>query len=206
MHDHVDHKDKVSGVCPKTDRNTSKWRGKWAQYLFPLIGLLSLIWFVVRVFPKPSRASYPCMRMAVPLTFSFMLWIAGLGGSVVALRKVRECIKESRYLLGALCLSVTLVAACVCVFGVDGRSASAWLQSTTDNITPADPVNDPIGEPKGLNPGRVVWVHDPDATNWEGPGSGEYWWQPGHTDQTVVDRMMSHAICWLAGKPDDAEA
>ena len=97
MNDHVDHKGKASGVCPKIDGTTSKWRGKWAKYLFPLIGLLSLIWFLVRVLPKPSRTSYPCMRMAVPLTFSFILWIAGLGGSVVALRKVKECISPDIY-------------------------------------------------------------------------------------------------------------
>jgi hypothetical protein len=26
----------------------------------------------------------------------------------------------------------------------------------------------PIGEGKGIHPGRVVWVHDPNATNWKG--------------------------------------
>jgi hypothetical protein len=69
-----------------------------------------------------------------------------------------------------------------------------------------DPVNDPIGEPKGCHSGRVAWVHDPEATDWAGPGSGGYCWQPQHTDQAVVDAMMSRAIRRLAGKLTDAQA
>jgi len=65
--------------------------------------------------------------------------------------------------------------------------------------------NAPIGVARGIHPGRVVWVHDPAATNWNGPGDG-HWWQSGHTDQAVVDRMMSRAICELTGEARDAAA
>jgi hypothetical protein len=68
------------------------------------------------------------------------------------------------------------------------------------------PVNSPIGVARGLHPGRVVWVHDPNATDWEGPRTGEYWWQDEHTDQNVVDSMMVRAICGLAGERDIYEA
>ena len=53
--------------------------------------------------------------------------------------------------------------------------------------------NLPIGVGKGIHPGRVVWAHDPNATNWEGPGQG-HWWEGSHTNQAVVDRMMSGAF------------
>jgi uncharacterized BrkB/YihY/UPF0761 family membrane protein len=33
------------------------------------LGLAALIWFLIRVIPKPSRAAYPCMQAA----FVFML-------------------------------------------------------------------------------------------------------------------------------------
>ena len=39
------------------------------KIFFPVIGTLSLIWFLVRVIPKPSRAAYPCMRAAARYAF-----------------------------------------------------------------------------------------------------------------------------------------
>jgi hypothetical protein len=76
-----------------------------------------------------------------------------------------------------------------------------------DQFVPAsDPAaNVPIGVAKGLHPGRVVWAHDPNATPWEGPGQG-HWWESNHTDQDVVDNMMSGAIRRLTGKGSDREA
>lgn len=57
----------------------------------------------------------------------------------------------------------------------------------------------PIGEAKGLHPGRVVWVHDPRVTNWKGPGDGR-WYQPNHTSQERVDAMMLRALRDLTGE------
>jgi hypothetical protein len=36
------------------------------KFLFILLGIVSTIWFIIRVVPKPSRASYPCMQAAAP--------------------------------------------------------------------------------------------------------------------------------------------
>ena len=63
----------------------------------------------------------------------------------------------------------------------------------------------PIGEAKGIHPGRVVWVHDPNATNWKGPGDG-HWWEPAHTDQKEVNEMLSRALRGLTGEATDAGA
>ncbi len=63
----------------------------------------------------------------------------------------------------------------------------------------------PIGEGKGVHPGRVVWVHDPDATDWKGPGDG-HWWEGNHTPQTEVNQMLSRAIRELAGEATEAKA
>ena len=177
-----------------------------AKALLPIIGFLSLIWFLIRVIPKPTRASYPCMRVAFPMASTFVLWLIGLGFSAFLIRKARKGIRESRFILAGIC-------------GI-AAAATAWL-SFNGNIPPTaymgivpslhaqaspDPVNNPIGEPKGQNPGRVVWVHDTEATDWAGPGSGGYCWQAEHTNQGVVDTMMSRAIRWLAGRSTDAEA
>ncbi len=179
---------------------------RWVAGVWLVAGLLSLIWFLVRVIPKPSRASYPCMRVAAPFASSFVVWILGLAGSVIAFRKARERIRESRFVLAAACLCVGVLAASLALLGARIPSASAWLTSVVSSTEP-DASNDPIGVANGLNPGRVVWVYDPDATNWEGPGAGDgHWWEPGHTDQAVVDSMISRSIRWLAGKPTEGLA
>ena len=51
--------------------------------LFPVLGIASLLWFLVRVVPKPSRAAYPCMRVAAPIASTFVVWLFGLGTSLL---------------------------------------------------------------------------------------------------------------------------
>jgi len=87
-------------VCPKTgriinpeplskvDQTKPLWLQGWKKWLFPITGLIALIWFLVRVIPKPSRAAYPCQRAAAPLAVSFLMWLTGLFGGAVLLRKL----------------------------------------------------------------------------------------------------------------------
>jgi hypothetical protein len=183
-------------ACPRgLETSRSKLRYRWMKWSLPLGGLAALIWFLVRVIPKPSRAAYPCQRVAAPLASGFVVWVLGLIASVAAARKARQYVYRSRYAIAALCVAVSV--------------AALWLSlSITGKGTALadDPVpNAPIGVAKGLHPGRVVWVHDPDATDWKGPGDG-HWWESNHTNQQVVERMMSQAIRRLAGEASDAEA
>lgn len=63
----------------------------------------------------------------------------------------------------------------------------------------------PIGEAKGIHPGRVVWVHDPGVSDWEGPGNG-HWYEADHTKQDRVDQMLAHAVRELTGESTVAAA
>ncbi|MGQ9648795.1 MAG: hypothetical protein ACUVXJ_01645 [Phycisphaerae bacterium] len=162
---------------------TSLWR-----WLFPIAGLLSLAWFLARVLPKPSRVTYPCQRVAAPMAGGFVLWIVGAITSAFAYRKARALLEQARLKLALACFAVVVVAGVIAVYYTPDRFAEAA------NPEP----NVPIGEAKGIFPGRVVWVHDPDATDWAGPGYG-HWWEPAHTNQAVVDAMMSRAIRSLTG-------
>jgi hypothetical protein len=165
------------------------------RWLLPLVGLASLVWFLVRVISKPSRATYPCQRVAAPLASGFVVWLLGLVGSIAAARKANQYLRRSRYLIAGLCVAASVGALWLALSITTRRPALA------DAPTP----NAPVGVAQGIHPGRVVWVHDPDATDWEGPGDG-HWWQPAHTDQAAVDRMMSRAICSLTGESTDAAA
>lgn len=161
-------------------------------WLWPIVGLFSLLWFLIRVIPKPTRATYPCQRVAFPLASSFIIWLLGLFGSAAAFRKARSSLLRSRYLVGLLCIVISI--GCI------------WLSLTLTAEKKAvaaapQPANSPVGIAKGIHPGRVVWVHDPNATDWAGPGEGDgYWWQSEHTDQNVIDTMVHNAICGLAGE------
>ena len=63
----------------------------------------------------------------------------------------------------------------------------------------------PIGEAKGIHPGRTVWVHDPRVTDWKAPGDG-HWYDAQHAKQDHVDEMMSQAILGLTGQVSVAKA
>ncbi|MBL7154354.1 MAG: DUF362 domain-containing protein [Phycisphaerae bacterium] len=177
-------------LYPKTGKPPKAKRPhRWFMWIFPLSGLLALIWFLIRVIPKPSRAAYPCQRMAFPIASGFVIWLAGAIASITTIRKAKRSLAQSRYIL---CL--TLVAVSIGVLWL-AQSLTTQEPLAAQEIT----ANAPIGAAKGIHPGRVVWVHDPDATDWDGPGNG-YWWQTIHTNQTAVDKMMGRAVQALAGE------
>ncbi len=175
--------------------------GLWVRWGLRLGGLFALLWFLVRVIPKPSRAAYPCQRAAFPAAAAFILWICGFFGMAASIRNVRAALARSRYktalgfcLLGLICLGFSQSA--------DGTRAHA-------SYAPADPANTPLGEGKGIFPGRVVWAHNPDATTWDpslDSSATLRYWDDDHTNQAVVDGMMSQALRRLAGADTDAAA
>jgi uncharacterized protein (DUF362 family) len=166
----------------------------WA---IPIVGLLSLIWFLIRVVPKPSRATYPCQRVAAPLAGSFVAWLAGLIGSTLAYRKARRSLHQSRYVVAGVCAAAAVLAVWWSLSVANSDPAGAAF-------IPAEPPNSPMGVAKGIYPGRVVWVRDSDATSWD--GSTGRWWDDDNTNQDVVDYMVSKAIQTLTGQPNDKQA
>ena len=185
---------------PSSCSRSNKFPGRnekhrWCRLILPITGLFALIWFLIRVIPKPSRATYPCQRVAFPLASGFIIWLTGVIGSIAAIRKAKRCFAQSRYIA---CIMLAIAAV-----------GSIWLAQslTTEEVLLADELtsNSPVGVAKGIHPGRVVWVHDPDSTDWEGPGDG-YWWQPTHTNQAAVERMMTRAIQELAGQKNTPAA
>jgi hypothetical protein len=81
------------------------WREhRWVRWLLPITGLAALIWFLIRVIPKPSRATYPCQRVAFPLASGFVVWLIGAFGSIAAFRGAKRAFERSRWVIGALCI------------------------------------------------------------------------------------------------------
>jgi uncharacterized protein (DUF362 family) len=61
-----------------------------------------------------------------------------------------------------------------------------------------------MGVGKGIHPGRVVWVHAPGATLWDGKTGN--WWDDANTDQRLVDQMVSDSLQSLTGEAADRQA
>jgi len=167
-----------------------------AFWLWVAIGLASVIWVLIRVIPKPSRADYPCQKVARPIAVGFIAWFLGLAGSTLFIRRARTLFQKQKFVLGAVCFAF---GALLCLVSLnDTREGIASVRTT--NFVPTDPANSPVGVAKGIYPGRVVWVYDSELCN----NKVTNWWED--TDPEVAKRMVTQAIYNLTGIADPVKA
>jgi hypothetical protein len=150
----------------------------------------------MRVIPKPSRATYPCMRVAYPVASSFVIYLLGLAASAFAMGKVKEHWKNSRYWAMAGFLTIALVTGFF-AFQADRPAAYA----STNSVHTA---NVPMGIAKGIMPGRVVWVREPAAVIQN--CDIDTWYLCANVNQTKVDQMLSSALHSVTGQATDSAA
>jgi hypothetical protein len=169
-----------------------------AKIIYILLGLASSLWFLIRVIPKPQRVTYPCMRAAAPLMSSFVIYLLTFFGSACAFRKAGKSFNRGRYIAMAMFL-VIAVACSVLFFGnkIEELYARAVHVSKIET-------NQPIGVERGIFPGRVVWVHNPDVAKWDGTNGN--WWDDANTSQTETDKMVPAAITLLTGEKNQSKA
>lgn len=77
--------------------------------------------------------------------------------------------------------------------------------STTASAALNFPANSPVGVAQGVNPGRVVWIHDTNAVTWDG-SSSKYYFSDAYTLQTNVDAMVSTSLRTLTTNTTDTGA
>lgn len=58
--------------------------------------------------------------------------------------------------------------------------------------------NKPMGVGKGVNPGRVAWVHNPGVAKWDGKTG--LWVEDRWNDQEKADKLVSEAVLQLTGE------
>jgi len=184
--------------CPKTGSIVGVRRTSyWGATLLPLIGLAALIWFLVRVVPKPSRAAYPCQRLAAGISSGF---VAYLLGALVSLGIYRHLYKYRGKIL-----SLLFIMACVLGGTVSVKMVATWGEpSDVRVLTAREGTNAPMGQGQGLHPGRVAWMQDFSATSWDGENGN--WWTDDNTNQQVVNAMFSKTLEGLTGKTSDTQA
>jgi len=195
--------------CPQSGRIVGIQKPKgFYKILFFVAGSLSIVWFLIRVIPKPSRAGYPCMKATMPVAYSFIAYLVSLGGSFFFYRKAFERIRERRFRLAFTILIVAGLFSGWTLIHNSGRANAGVSSGVTDKFDDPLGPNAPIGEPKGIFPGRVVWVMDMDATNINCTNSNHAnaYWQDSNCDQAVVDQMFSDGLRQLTGKSTHAGA
>lgn len=132
---------------------------------------------------------------------TFVIWLLGMKAGLIAwLRfngRVRQFARVAGVMLVVCLLGAAAIAANQAIRILGGSTVRAMW-------TPPDPANSPMGTPRGIFPGRVVWTHNTNATKWDGVSN--YWWTDANTDQATVDDLFSKAVRTLTGAGTDSEA
>ena len=186
-----------------TAEASSRSRGTVARIAAIAVGFAALAWFLIRVIPKPSRASYPCQRAAFPLASAFVLWLCSLTGFLSLVTPKRILLRHPKWVAAALALVLATGGGWL----YSTHRAQAAARATQWNFAPQQR-NQPVGTARGVYPGRVVWVRDRQAA----PGSGDLntptdqWWMDKNNDQARIDAMMSTTLRTLTGADTDEQA
>lgn len=205
-------KERISKFFGKTCHTAFAFWGKVSLFA---IGLAAVVWFLIRVIPKPSRASYPCQQAAFPIASAFVIWLTGALSSIYIFKKLNKSFGKYR-LVFSVCgiISVLILAVWYAAMPLGMRDAYNLIAGES-NFTPAvgfdwkpGASNQPIGTAKGIYPGRVVMARDPEATKWMGDWkkNEDQWWLDKNTDTEKVSGMLSVTLQTLSGADTDKAA
>jgi hypothetical protein len=180
------------------------------KYLFlkrilPLVlGLIALFWFLIRVIPKPQRATYPCMKVAYPLMSGLVIWLLGITGISSSAKILVKNIGHKKYLVAGGALLMLAVVSIVFFVYQSGR-----LYANDDQKPPVHIPNAPFGVGQGLVPGRVFWAWDPNATNencTNDVAKDDGYFLAKNNNQQVIDKMVADGIRSVADKNNQKKA
>ncbi|MFP4060149.1 MAG: DUF362 domain-containing protein [Bacteroidota bacterium] len=180
---------------------------------FVVTGILATAWFLVRVIPKPSRAGYPCMQAAAPVMSGFVLYVISISTATFSINRVLQKFNKSRVFasLGLLVIASGLIG----LSFVLNSSITTADDYDGDKFNPPDGANNPMGTPRGIYPGRVIWAWDKDATNENctnsigeknNPNDDDGYFLPENADQDVINGMISNSLQQLTGTGNDSDA
>jgi len=176
------------------------------KLLFITLGIASTVWFLIRVIPKPTRASYPCMEVAAPFMSGFVTYLLAVAGLTAISRRMKRKVINVRFGATVMLLAGVVIAMAI----IPGGNPSELFQATETRTGPEDGPNKPIGEAKGINPGRVVWVWNPQATNekFEHNSLENYDWfvSPQNNNPEIIAKMFRDGVMKLTGKKDLAKS
>lgn len=195
--------DRVVKRCPKSGRITGLRKSAGlAKILGPLLGAAALVWFLLRVIPKPSRVEYPCQKVAAGIATGFLGYLASAAIGYSAWRMVRQRAGQAAAM--ALLVVVGVAAYRQAALSQQSAARAEAAAAAPQVLTPKEGANNPLGVGQGIFPGRVVWHQSFESTKWDGQSG--HWWDEASIDQKVVDGMFSRTLQSLTGTGSDAKA
>jgi hypothetical protein len=137
------------------------------------------------------------MQASTPIMSAFVIYLIGLLSTVYIFKKQNRSLLYSRFTMAALFVTVAL-------FSFSSAEETNQLRLVDASYFQA---NQPIGEAKGVFPGRVVWVYNPDVTNPKMTNTkDDYWAMDKNCPQIIVDSMLTSGIRRIGGKSDVKQA
>jgi hypothetical protein len=164
-----------------------------ARIIFILSGVAATTWFLIRVIPKPSRASYPCQRAAFPIASTFVLWLIGQVGIITSVIKGVRAYSRRQFVVSVVLFVVVAGA----VYMLPSNSSGPKALTGLSDFVPTDGPNNPMGVAQGINPGRVTWVWDSSVTKWD--STAYDWFYPHNLNYYGVRMMFDSALKDLTG-------
>jgi uncharacterized protein (DUF362 family) len=167
------------------------------KLIYISISILATLWFLIRVIPKPSRATYPCMQVVAPIMSSFVIWMLAVTGAAFAFRRAKHKILEARYIAAGLFLILGIAFTSVFMVRSSNETKAANLEIWYKP-------NIPLGEAKGMFPGRVAWGHNPKIASWDGKTG--FWWEDRFNNQDETNKLLSQTLFSLTDKKNEKQA
>jgi ABC-type phosphate/phosphonate transport system substrate-binding protein len=128
----------------------------------------------------------------------FVLYLLSAVGSVAAFKKAKLSLIRQNYFYAAIFVVIALAGS---LFVMSRGTGYASAKSNAEwTVIP----NQPVGEGKGIFPGRVVWVHDPAVASWDGKTGN--WWDENVTSQSETDKMLNESLVSLTGEKTEKKA
>jgi hypothetical protein len=176
----------------------TKTRKSRGLLFFIILGILSVVWFLIRVIPKPSRITYPCQRMAATNAAGFITWLFGTMVTFALFKNAREKLKESRRAMGIAMILLAVFAAGIAFMLPSYQTISARILNPTIDYDPTD-LNMPLGTARGIFPGRVAWAYNPEAVQYNPAAANGFWWEDQNTIPEKVDEMFTRSLDAITG-------
>lgn len=183
--------------CPESGRIVKlNFDNIYAKIAFPLVGVIAIIWFLVRVIPKPSRIVYPCQKVAAGIGGTFLLHVLGLFITLPAYQQIRK--RWNKKAAFGFIASLAVVASVTVGFAISAKNNFEPV------LSPPEGANAPMGVAQGIFPGRVAWIQDFNATSWDGENGN--WWDDNNINQQEVNKMLSSTLQGFTGTKSDKSA
>jgi hypothetical protein len=146
------------------------------------------------------------MEVAAPCMSGFVTYLLAVAGLTAISRRMKRKVINVRFGAALMLLAGVVVAMAV----TPSETLLDAFQDGQVKMGPDDGPNQPMGHAKGIFPGRVVWVWNPDATN-EKFEHGDFatydWYFSAHNNNPeVIGKMYRDGILKLTGEKNPKKA